>query len=633
MHRLASLRVLFALGLAVSACKDRATDDPQTPLPEQSSTTQAPLGTGSSTLSCQGVPAHLGQLKRSPFVQVPGTVRAMTSQGSRLWVCGETQNDQGFVALLEAPNADHPTILGQKLLDRPCQGLLLHEQGVALWLREGHVGWLPGGTLDTTLQTSTISGWPRGFDATWPIASTWSSTDQRIYVAAGEKGLRRLSIQGNRLIQDQGFKSPGVYARDLIEQNGRMVIADPTRGVVVWDPKTSALVSSWRDQENSGLPGAHRLVATASGVAVAAGAAGSYQLQWDEPSRSFARRSSFRPKEPTQDILEMGAHQLSLHGSRVFDRDTLIAQSFPGLPGHRVFQRIAKADEKHVWIAREDRLEYRSLEPIGDAPRLVPLVGFGSVSGASASAPTHELAFVVQGHGKLWVEAPKISRGQGLALELEGWPAQVPGCPGMYQVDAGTRLAIRLRITEPEALNSSAEVSLRTSAPRHGELKIDVDINAASAPDMVGQAMPAFVGTRLSDGQSGLVSSQAPWTWIEFLPSSELGSPRATQIMEQLGRWAEEEKRNGKFVLRVRVVLGGPLDKLDPSMIGDVGLNGVELYLDERYALHRRFARLPNERFYPLRLLLDGAGKVVYLDQNLGLASASARFKELKLAW
>lgn len=624
---------IACLGLAVSACQDSPEHEAD-PVVERDTGSANETKPDEAAPDCVGLPEGIGSSEQAPRVELPGPARALASGQSKTWVCGENRSGGGYVAALGLQDASVPSLLEQRDLDLPCQGMVLGSSGLALLLQGGQVLWLPMGqaklaSFGASTQSSAIQ-----LRSDRPLRGVWSAERESLYLAAGAQGILRLYPKDSVLVQDLGFVGPALEdARDVALLGDALLVADSRHGLTLWDLEASKERAQWRDLAYSDRPGVQRvLVKTGQPVAVAAGHAGRYLLDYDPDKKSFELVQHELFAEPVMDVATGPQGLLTLTASRLYEEESLLYQSYPDLAGQEGFESLALGAEQGLWLARASSVEYWAKPEAAKGARLVPLLGFGTALHGVSGNATGELTFEVQGEGGLWVARPEAPEGSGLRVEALGWPTWAPSCAEHSRFEAGERFSLRVRASNPEKLAKTVPFFLRSSDPVHARLQLAVDLDTPRPRERLGGSLPKTPLVN-SSGYLRPIQGEGVWNWLEFVPSQQLSSPESLEAFYQLAELVQTERRNGRATLVASVVVGGQYPLLDPVLwaqlerLRDLGL---AFYFDERFAMHRSFAHLPNGRLYPLRVLVDRASKIRYLDQQIGSATAMARYRELK---
>lgn len=540
------------------------------------------------------------------------------------------------MAALSGIGPDAPILIEQRSLDQPCRGLVLDATGIFVLLDEGRVFWLPEGQtqlsssgvmVQTSAQISAGQRW-RG---------AWSKDRGSLYLAAGAQGVLRLHVHEALLVQDFGFVGPELQdARDLIVQGDALVVADPHQGILVWDLEGSRVSAQWRDLSYFDRPGTQRVIALSKDrLAVAAGHAGTYVLSYSEQApRPLEPLRHTLLEEPAFDVEKSAAGSFTLTASRLYEDQNLLHQSFPELIEQEGFESLAAGPQGGLWLARGAHVELWPEPQVKRGPRLLPLLGYGTALHGVSGNATGVMTFEVRGEEALWVQRPQALAGSGLVIEAMAWPEQVPSCLDYSRFEPNERFSLRVRASNPEKVAKTIPFFLRSNDPMHGELAFNVDLDTPRPRDRLGGTLdrPALV---TPTGQLRPIPRAETWGWLEFVPSLSLASSQTLQGLHALAELVQRERRNGRQDLVVSVVVGGRYPRLEPLLWSELGRLedlGLRFYFDERFAMHRSFAHLPNGRLYPLRVLVGAQSKIRYYDQHLGNATAMARYRELKHA-
>lgn len=627
--------LLACLGLGAGACQE-GSEHQDDPVLERDTGTSSSSKPDLPEPDCVGLPEGIGTESSVPRRKLPGPARAIVSARDKAWVCGQSESGGGFVVALGLKDAKRLRILEQRSLDFPCQGLVLGNSGLALLLEQGRVLWLPKGqaklsSFGATTQSSALD-LPPGL----PWRGVWSAERESLYLAAGKYGVLRLYLEDAVLVQDFAFVGPELQdARDLALLGSDLIVADSRSGLLAWDLERSELVAQWRDPDYFNRPGAQRVLAGPENrLQLAAGHTGYYRLDYRPERSEFVLVDHQRFAEPTLDLGESSLGGLALTASRLYRENELLYQSFPELSGQSGFEALAAGSGESLWLARAGFVEYWEKAPLSKGARLVPLLGYGSALHGVSGNATSELTFEVRGEGELWVARPEAPSGSGLLLETLAWPTWAPSCAEHARFEAGERFSLRVRARNPEKLAKTVSFALRSSDSVHGKMEIAVDLDTPRPRDRVGRTLDRRTLVDFN-GYLRPVRGDGAWNWLEFVSSQQLSSPDCVEGLYQLAELVQAERRNGKANLIASVVVGGRYPQLDSlfwvqlERLRDLGL---EFYFDERFAMHRNFAHLPNGRLYPLRVLVDPESKIRYLDQHLGGATAMAKFREFKFA-
>lgn len=615
-------------------------EDPQSQKDEEASAPKkAPKSEKSARASCEGAPLPLGRSGQRPSLKFPGPISALAQLRDSLWVCSLAPRDQGYLAEVRRDNQGQYRILRSLTLKSPCRGLSPAQGGLAIWLRGWDALWYSADRLKNGLESpqylSLGSISPSQFDPEWTIRAQWVPEQQAFYVAAGGRGLIRLEKKEDKLEFDRSFVGPKQFARDLAQLGSALIVADPQAGLVAWSPSEQVELGRWHDTSRKGPTWVQRVSVQGQKLAVAAGPAGAYLLS-----------AKLQPDGLSFGLLEREQFNESLHLSAWSDKDPWWASSgrlwdsqgksqrrLPGMHGRGVLRAISPGRSGGLWVAQGDRIEYFDKLHPDSQISIIPQSSFSAVHEQSSG----EFPFLVRGEGSLWVQAPKIRGGEGLSLELENWPEHVAGCPDLYHFKHSARVTVRVLSGEEGEVPSQAQLRLRSSDPELGELRLDIVRDSPSSAQLIGRALPNLDLARWSDGTPGPRARVGQWQWLEYMNIDDLGTPSSNQRIESLRELLRSQARNGAFRLRVSVIVGGGRDRVNASTLNRLAsqselLSGLDFYFDERYDGHRVVPRTRNGRFYPLRVLVDPQGKIRYIDQNPGLATATGHFLTLREA-
>lgn len=629
MRGLLCQSIVGSLGLALSACASDPQDQ-RDPVVERETGASTDQVSEPSPADCVGLPAQIGEPPNTPKVELPGPVHALVARDHLAFACGGTEADSGYLAALTTNGAGQPQLAQTRRLQAPCVGLVLGAQGLAILLSGGRVLWLPEGQaqLDRpgfVTQTSAVHG-PSA--RVWRGA--WSAQPASLYLAAGVDGVLRLDVTDAGLVQAQSFALDEIQdARDVLVSGEQLLVADAAQGLLVFELQDQALHARWRDSSYMSHPGTQRIVSlTPTQVAIAAGYAGSYVVDTTE----FEALRHERYAGPVFDVAAGEGGAFALTASRLYQDQELQSQRFPELLEQAGFQALAPGPEGSLWVATGSCVEYWPKLQATRAARVVPLLGFGTALHGVSGNATAEITFEVHGEGELWVQRPNALAGSGLRIEALSWPTQTPSCEEHSRFEAGQRFSVRLLASNPEKLAKTVPFRLRSSDPQHGDLGLEVDLDAPRPRDRVGGSLPSTPLVTPS-GQLRPIQGFGVWNWLEFVPAQALDSADVLARLRVLAKLVKAQRRNGQRGLAACVVVGGQYPQLEPLIWAELERlreMGLDFYFDERFAMHRSFSRLPNGRLYPLRVLVDPQRKIRYLDQNLGSATATAKFRELK---
>lgn len=626
----------MGLGLLLCAC-------PSVQAPQLEPVVERDTGDPSSSASevpdaeCEGLPSGIGEARRRfPRLELPGQARALVSHQRRAWACGRTDSGAGFLVSMGIRSSGSPRQIEARSLASPCQGLVLAASGLALLLDAGQVLWLPNGQAELRGEGSLIQTSAQTLPPARPWRGAWSGEDASIYLAAGPQGVLRFQVVEDALIQDPDFAIPELQdARDVALRGTELIVADAAQGVFVWNLEQSKLQASWRDLDYLDGPGTQRVVAISQErLAVAAGHAGSYLLELSSTQNpsGFEVIRHAKDAAPAFDVGVREDRLFTLTASRLYEEQTLLGQSFPELEGEGGFEALALGPEQSLWLAREGFVELWNQPSALRGARVQPLLGFGTVLQGVTGNATSELSFEVQGTQPLWVQRPEAERGSGVSVEALDWPSQAPSCFAHARFEPGERFSLRVRASNPEKLPKTVRLHLRSNDAVHADLAIPIDVDPPRPRERVGGRLPD-TALMSFEGPRRRVQRPDVWNWLEFLPSQRLSSPDTLAGLSALADLVQQERRNGRRTLVVSVVVGGPYPVLAPLRWAELERlrgRGLEFYFDERFAMHRSVAHLPNGRLYPLRVLVDPTTKIRYLDQHLGSATATARYRELR---
>lgn len=557
-----------------------------------------------------------------------------------LWACGGTPAGKGYVALIRGGSTGAPKVEKTRLLDEVCRGLTLHDQGLALWLEGWQAMWIsdPERSLRAPASVTQISlrPSPGSFADQWPIRGVWSAEQRRFYLAAGERGVVALTLGEQGLSEVVRRETPTCFARDVAITPAGVAIADPKRGVLLWDPRTETTVGSWVDPKHAQFSGVQRLGTLDQGLWVAAGWTGLYRLGWGSESSptDLGHTLHQRSVEPVFDFAVTQEGVVSISATRVYLNGETRHQVFPALAGHTPLRSIAPAGGARFWLAKGHEVELWESAHQSKRARLVPQNVHASLVRGSPSLTGDALSFVVRGDADLWVKAPKSLQREGVSQKLGGWPRPEPGCGAHYRFAPGSHFWIHLEASELAESSHSMTLTLGSSDPEHGSLPFAVDIDPPSLAEMLERPMPNLSLVHAYDGLHGRLRVQGKWHWIELMHRDQVHRQEARMVVRELAELIKGERRNGRFKLALSVVIGGRLFEETSPDFPSLGLaadSGVDLYFDERFSLNRFFRNTPNGRYYPLRMLVSPEGKIVYFDQHQGLANAVGEYRKRKL--
>lgn len=625
----------MVLALIVSACPSGPEDTAQ-PVEERDTGVSSGELPPDPKADCVGLDPSIGQPIERLGVELDGEIRGLVARNEMAWACGRTEAGTGFVASVTRQVSGEPKVVEERSLDAPCLGLVLGPKGLAVLQADGQVLWLPEGqaqlrSFAAAIQTKVI-------DLPEPQVwrGAWSAEQGALFLAGGRHGVLRFALQDSMLVPDDGFAGPKLgQADDVAVLGDRLIVADASLGLLVWNLQDAKLDVEWRDSAYFGRPGTQRiaLLPESKRLVVAAGHAGAYLLNYQlgESSGTLEMAGHSLYEEPVFDVGAKGSDSLVLTASRLYENQELLRQSFPDLVEQAGFVAMADGPGRSLWLGAGRVLEFWAEPSALGGASLIPLLGFGTALHGVSGNATSELTFEVQGEGALWVQRPEPPSGSGLVIEPLSWPMQAPSCLEHSRFEAGQRFSLRVKASNPEKLAKTVPFRLRSNDAWHAQLDINVDLDTPRPRDRVGGTLPR-TPLVMPSGFSRSIRGAGSWNWLEFVPSQSLDTPQVLERLYALAQLVQTERRNGRLKLVASVIIGGRYPELSPFVWADLerlGPLGVEFYFDERFAMHRSFARLPNGRLYPLRVLVDPESKIRYLDQHLGSATAVARYREL----
>lgn len=626
--------VLVVVTLIASACGP-GPEQPANPVTDRDTGAPDNSAPDAPEAECEDLPAGIGEAQLRPRIELPGQARALVARKDKAWACGSTHAGSGFVvSLVTKDGGKSPTQIEQRTLDAPCLGMVLGDTGLALLLDRGRVLWLPVGqaklkSLGATTQTSAMD-----LSGAATLRGAWSKEPAALYLAAGHRGVRRLWLRDSILVEDPDFVGPKLQnARDVALLGEQLIVADSGQGLLVWNLKSSKLDAQWTDLSYVDRPGTQRVVSMPEGrLAIAAGHAGTYLLE--RKGSGLALLDHTLHEEPVFDLGAGAEGVYALTSSRLYERSTLLHQSFPELEGQAGFAALAPGPKRSLWLARGAFVELLEQPAASKHARLVPLLGFGTALHGVLGNATSELTFEVKGEGRLWVQRPESPPGSGLLIEALDWPTQPPSCSEYASFEAGQRFSLRVRASNPEKLAKTVPFRLRSSDPEHPDLGIAVDLDRPGPREGIAGTLPSTPLVRTT-GHLAPIQRAGAWNWLEFVSSQRLSAPETLEGLYALVDLVQSQRRNGHLTLVASVVVGGRYPRLEPLLWAELERLrdlGLEFYFDERFAMHRSFAHLPNGRLYPLRVLVDPQSRIRYLDQHQGKATAMAKYRQLRYA-